>query len=253
MQNTGRSPLHLLLDDRASRDGACGSDRRRRARGPARQSRTLRRQEDQGRLGKEGRHRVQEAHRRHHARTEHDERVHAQTVQTARDAGRRGQAREPTGPRVRRLRPARASGGRSYLCPRQRGGWAYVCLLVGLADRGIAGHSAGRARDTGLVLAAFATLDFPLTDVQVFHTEPGSAAAHVRLNQLTDVQVFHTEPGQRIRQHEVRRAARRVRHQKIAAAQGQPLRQRRGRIDEQAAEEGARVPEPLHHDRAAEA
>ncbi len=232
MQNTGRSPLHLLLDDRASRDGACGSDRRRRARGPARQSRTLRRQEDQGRLGKEGRHRVQEAHRRHHARTEHDERVHAQTVQTARDAGRRGQAREPTGPRVRRLRPARASGGRSYLCPRRRGGgWAYVCLLVGLADRGIAGHSAGRARDTGLVLAAFATLDFPLTDVQV----------------------FHTEPGQRIRQHEVRRAARRVRHQKIAAAQGQPLRQRRGRIDEQAAEEGARVPEPLHHDRAAEA
>lgn len=231
MQNTGRSPLHLLLDDRASRDGACGSDRRRRARGPARQSRTLRRQEDQGRLGKEGRHRVQEAHRRHHARTEHDERVHAQTVQTARDAGRRGQAREPTGPRVRRLRPARASGGRSYLCPRRRGGWAYVCLLVGLADRGIAGHSAGRARDTGLVLAAFATLDFPLTDVQV----------------------FHTEPGQRIRQHEVRRAARRVRHQKIAAAQGQPLRQRRGRIDEQAAEEGTRVPEPLHHDRAAEA
>ena len=234
MQNTGRSPLHLLLDDRASRDGACGSDRRRRARGPARQSRTLRRQEDQGRLGKEGRHRVQEAHRRHHARTEHDERVHAQTVQTARDAGRRGQAREPTGPRVRRLRPARASGGRSYLCPRRRGGGgggAYVCLLVGLADRGIAGHSAGRARDTGLVLAAFATLDFPLTDVQV----------------------FHTEPGQRIRQHEVRRAARRVRHQKIAAAQGQPLRQRRGRIDEQAAEEGARVPEPLHHDRAAEA
>lgn len=231
MQNTGRSPLHLLLDDRASRDGACGSDRRRRARGPARQSRTLRRQEDQGRLGKEGRHRVQEAHRRHHARTEHDERVHAQTVQTARDAGRRGQAREPTGPRVRRLRPARASGGRSYLCPRRRGGWAYVCLLVGLADRGIAGHSAGRARDTGLVLAAFATLDFPLTDVQV----------------------FHTEPGQRIRQHEVRRAARRVRHQKIAAAQGQPLRQRRGRIDEQAAEEGSRVPEPLHHDRAAEA
>lgn len=111
------------------------------------------------------------------------------------------------------------------------GGWAYVCLLVGLADRGIAGHSAGRARDTGLVLAAFATLDFPLTDVQV----------------------FHTEPGQRIRQHEVRRAARRVRHQKIAAAQGQPLRQRRGRIDEQAAEEGTRVPEPLHHDRAAEA
>ena len=83
MQDTGRSPLHLLLDNRASRDGACGSDRRRRTRGPARQPRTLRRQEDQGRPGKEGRHRVQEVHRQHHARTGHDERVHAQTIQSA--------------------------------------------------------------------------------------------------------------------------------------------------------------------------
>lgn len=98
MRDTGRSPLHLLLDDRASRDGACGSDRRRRARGPARRPRTLRRQEDQGRPGKEGRHRVQETHRQHHARTGHDERVRARTVRTAQDAGRRGQAREPAGP-----------------------------------------------------------------------------------------------------------------------------------------------------------
>lgn len=51
------------------------------------------------------------------------------------------------------------------------GGWAYVCLLAGLADRGIAGHSAGRPRDAGLVLAAFAAFDFPLTDVQVFHAD----------------------------------------------------------------------------------
>lgn len=49
----------------------------------------------------------------------------------------------------------------------------YVCLLAGLADRGIAGYSVGRARDAGLVLAAFATLDFPLTDVQVFHADRG--------------------------------------------------------------------------------
>ena len=71
-------------------------------------------------LERKGCHRVQEAHRRHHARTGHDGRVRARTVQTAQDAGRRGQAREPAGPRVRRLRPAHASGGRSYLCPRRR-------------------------------------------------------------------------------------------------------------------------------------
>ena len=69
VRDTGRSPLHLLPDDRASRDGACGSNRRRRARGLARRPRTLRRQEDQGRPGKEGRHRVQQTHRQHHART----------------------------------------------------------------------------------------------------------------------------------------------------------------------------------------
>ena len=48
-----------------------------------------------------------------------------------------------------------------------------MCLPAGLADRGIVGHSAGRARDASLVLGAFAALDFPLTDVQVFHTDRG--------------------------------------------------------------------------------
>lgn len=42
------------------------------------------------------------------------------------------------------------------------------------------------------------------------------------------------------------RAARRVRHQRIVAAQGQSLRQRRGRIHQQAPEEGAHMPEPPH-------
>ena len=35
-------------------------------------------------LERKGCHRVQETHRQHHARTGHDERVHAQTIQTAR-------------------------------------------------------------------------------------------------------------------------------------------------------------------------
>ncbi len=111
------------------------------------------------------------------------------------------------------------------------GGWAYVCLLAGLADRGIAGHSAGRPRDAGLVLAAFAALDFSLTDVQVFHADRGGGFDDTGIDEPLDV----------------------VRRQRIAVAQGQLLRQRRGRVDEQAAEEGARVPEPPHHDRAAEA
>ena len=230
MQDTGRSPLHLLLDDRASRDGACGFDRRRRARGPARQPRTLRRQKDQGRLGKEGRHRVQEAHRQHHARTGHDGRVHAQAVRTARDAGRWGQAREPADPagptaaprtRVRRTilpMSASAEAGRTCACwPTWRTGASPAIPSGGPGTRAWC-----RARSP------------PSTSRwrTSWCSAPTGAASS---------------------RHGDRRAARRVRHQRIVAAQGQSLRQRRGRIDGQAAEEGARVPEPLRHDRAAEA
>ena len=53
------------------------------------------------------------------------------------------------------------------------GEWAYVCLLIDLANRGIAGHGADTGRAAGLVMAAFATLDFPLTGVEVFRTDRG--------------------------------------------------------------------------------
>ena len=67
------------------------------------------------------------------------------------------------------------------------GGWAYVCLLAGLADRGIAGHSAGRTRDASLVLGAFATLDFPPADVQVFHTDRGGEFDNTGIDELLRV------------------------------------------------------------------
>ena len=67
------------------------------------------------------------------------------------------------------------------------GDWTYVCLPVGLADRGIVGHSAGRTRDAGLVLGAFATFDFPLADVRVFHTDRGGGFDDTRIDELLDV------------------------------------------------------------------
>ena len=77
------------------------------------------------------------------------------------------------------------ASGLTYV--RVGGGRAYVCLLVDLADRGIAGHSVGRTRDASLVLGAFATLDFPLTDVQVFHTDRGSEFDNTRIDEPLDV------------------------------------------------------------------
>lgn len=67
------------------------------------------------------------------------------------------------------------------------GKWAYACLLIDLADRGITGHSAGRARDASLVLGAFATLDFPLTDVQTFRTDRGGEFDNAKIDGLLDV------------------------------------------------------------------
>ena len=135
-----------------------------------------------------------------------------------------------TDPQARRLRPAHASGERSYLCPRRR----RLGVPVPAGRPGEQGHRRPfRRADPG--------------------RGPGAGRVrHPRLPADGRPGVPH-RPGQRVRQHEDRRAARRVRHQKIAVTQGQTLRQRRGRVDEQAAEEGARVPEPLRHDRAAEA
>ena len=62
-----------------------------------------------------------------------------------------------------------------------------MCLLADLANRGIAGHSVGQARDASLVLGAFATLDFPLTDVQVFHADRGGEFDNTRIDELLDV------------------------------------------------------------------
>lgn len=64
--------------------------------------------------------------------------------------------------------------------------WHYVCLLVDLADRSIAGHSVGPARDADLVSAAFAALRFPLWDIEVFHTDRGSEFDNGKIDQLLD-------------------------------------------------------------------
>ncbi|WP_416335653.1 IS3 family transposase [Bifidobacterium pseudocatenulatum] len=72
-------------------------------------------------------------------------------------------------------------------CVRVGGKWAYVCLLIDLANRSIAGHSADTSRTADLVMAAFATLDFPLTEVEVFHTERGSEFDNAKIDELLDV------------------------------------------------------------------
>ena len=67
------------------------------------------------------------------------------------------------------------------------GSWACVCLPGGLANRQIAGHSVGVRHDADLVLAAFAAPHFPLTDIQVLHTDRGGEFAGERMERMLDV------------------------------------------------------------------
>ena len=67
------------------------------------------------------------------------------------------------------------------------GKWAYACPLIDLANRGIAGHGADTGRTADLVMAAFATLDFPLTEVEVFCTDRGGEFDNARIDELLDV------------------------------------------------------------------
>ena len=67
------------------------------------------------------------------------------------------------------------------------GKWAYVCPLIDLANRSIAGHSVDMGRAADLVMAAFATLGFPPTEVEVFHTDRGGGFDNAKIDGLLDV------------------------------------------------------------------
>lgn len=62
------------------------------------------------------------------------------------------------------------------------GGWNYACLLIDLRNREIVGHSAGPRKDADLVGSAFATLDFPISDIEVFHADRGSEFDNAKID-----------------------------------------------------------------------
>lgn len=66
-------------------------------------------------------------------------------------------------------------------------GWNYICLLVDLYNREIVGHAAGERKDARLVKSSFATLDFPISDIDVFHTDRGSEFDNAEIDELLEV------------------------------------------------------------------
>lgn len=99
--------------------------------------------------------------------------IRQEEVQGAPRGGQRGRRAQR-----RRARPRR-QGVSTHICSdlayvRVGASWNYVCLLVDPCNREIVGHSAGPRKDARLVKSAFATLSFPISDIEVFHTDRGS-------------------------------------------------------------------------------
>lgn len=106
------------------------------------------------------------------------------------------------------------------------GGWSCACLPVDLANREIVGHSAGPRKDADLVRAAFATVEFPLSDIQVFHTDRGSEFGNAKIDEV--LEAFSIE--------------------RSLSLEGMPLRQRGRRIDGEGYASGVRLPRGVRHD-----
>lgn len=89
---------------------------------------------------------------------------------------------------------ARGLGGRAprtHICSdptyvRAGASWDCVCLLVDPCNRGIVGHSAGPGKDARLVKSAFATPSFPISDIEVFHTDRGSELDNAEIDLMLE-------------------------------------------------------------------
>lgn len=80
---------------------------------------------------------------------------------------------------------------RTHICSdltyvRVGGKWCYICLLIDLYNREIVGHGASERKDARLVKSAFATLDFPISDIEVFHTDRGSEFDNAQIDEMLE-------------------------------------------------------------------
>lgn len=60
----------------------------------------------------------------------------------------------------------------------------HVCLLVDLYNREIVGCSCGRRKDAPPVKAAFSDVEFPLTGIEVFHSDRGAESCNAEIDAI---------------------------------------------------------------------
>lgn len=89
---------------------------------------------------------------------------------------------------------ARGLGGRAprthicsdLACVRIGASWNCACPLVDPCNGEIVGRSAGPGKDARLVKSAFATLSFPISDIEVFHTDRGSELDNAEIDPMLE-------------------------------------------------------------------
>lgn len=186
MRRARRASIHVLLGNLASRARARGRPHSRRCRPDLRgQPPEIRRAQDKARAG-EGGHRGLQAPDK--ADNEPKGLFSAYTCKKCKP--RAAKASEAEAPNVLDREfdghPPHTHIVSDLTYVRVGSKWNYVCLLVDLRNREIVGHAASGRRDARLVKTAFATLGFPLTDIDVFHTDRGSEFANSDIDDLLE-------------------------------------------------------------------
>lgn len=74
--------------------------------------------------------------------------------------------------------------------------------LVDPCNREIVGHSAGPRRNARPVKSAFATLSFPISDIEVFHTDRGSEFDNAEIDLMIEAFGIERSPSAKGRPHD---------------------------------------------------
>lgn len=64
--------------------------------------------------------------------------------------------------------------------------WNYICAMIDLYNGEIVGFSCGRTKESSIVQRAFSSINFPLYEIEVFHTDRGAEFKNNSIDELLE-------------------------------------------------------------------
>ena len=65
-----------------------------------------------------------------------------------------------------------------------KGKWNYICLILDLFNREIIGYAAGKRKTASIVTKAFSSIQRPLNEINILHTDRGNEFKNKSIDQL---------------------------------------------------------------------